>query len=564
MKHWTKGCLALAVALAALSANSNANAQSVVFNGVGSSALYLELGQAALSLVSNTSHSPSGVGCLWTKGSGTVSATDPTTGQAENGQAWVAYSTGSTGSCSSPSTDAVVYSYLQTDSVVGDRSLFNSSKVSNAGSGTTTANLIYSSGTTSTNEITGTLPPSIAGLFPTGSGAGLVVTAAGTDIRPEDAAFATARVGNGSGNCGTAIGSSQYLGLGYPFATSGSPSTIKSYYSGSTFNVTNFSLPSSYTVLRVGAVPIVVAVNQTDGTQNGFGDPNITNINSSVLANFLDGTYSRTQDALLVADSHTSEPVTVIIREPLSGTYNTLEYNVPNTVSNQTSQDVGSNKQQAAQKACSSGSPINPLAISTASGGARNRAIGTGEALNVLFGTGGLSAPSTGLGYAFWSTANFKHAPATARYLTVDGVDPIENNYNTSGAIPTPTSGVGPSLANVTLAHVADGSYPIWSFLRLVCTTSCTGANNLQAAAQSFVSFGSATSTPDFVPVASIGVVRSHFTPPGVTLATRLANGTGSLAESGGDVGGVVYTILGDQDYNTDFSVTTGETGHRR
>jgi len=95
----------------------------------------------------------------------------------------------------------------------------------------------------------------------------------------------------------------------------------------------------------------------------------------------------------------------------------------------------------------------------------------------------------------------------------VDGVDPLLNSYGPypgsagpcvsgtcpAGTIPTPGNG---GLGSVTLANVADGSYPIWSFLRLVCTgsgtsTACAAANGLTTAAQSFVTFGAAGSQAD-------------------------------------------------------------------
>jgi hypothetical protein len=238
--------------------------------------------------------------------------------------------------------------------------------------------------------------------------------------------------------------------------------------------------------------------------------------------------------------------------------------------------------------------------------GYRSRVIGTGEMLNVLFGVTNIGAPPTGaiLGYAFWSTQNFKNAYSgsspyntNARYLTVDGVDPLLNFYGPypgsagpcgsgtcpAGTIPTPGNG---GVGSVTLANDADGSYPIWSFLRLVCTgrgtsAACAAANSLTTAAQSFVTFGAAKSQPDLVPIASATVVRSHFLPPGIgTLGCTLSNGTivsdgGAIKginepECGGDVGGEVLTIVSDQDYIKDYQATgvsskhTGHTGLRR
>lgn len=570
MNNLLKASLASAVALFALTASSHA--QTLVFNGAGSSALFLELGQAAATPASNggTINAVN----VWSAGSGAaVQALDPTTNQVENGQVWIAWTNDA-----SPK----VYLYLQTDSVVGIRLLSNGGTIQGVGANNPTnvsnTGLINPSGSTQVTNV----PNSIWNVLKT------ALNAAGTDIRPEDAYFATLRAG--TNGLSPVVSGSQYYGLGYPYATTSATSTIGSYYSSSTFNVTNFSLPSSYSVYTVGAAPVVFAVVDTTNSGVGFGANNGTNfkisdINSGVLANFLDGTYSRTQDVSGLAA--TNEPVTVLIREPLSGTYNTVEYNVPNTLENKTSQDVGLN-QQAGQKNVTSGGYVasNPLNIATASGGARTRVIGTGEALNALFHTGALSSYPSGsvLGYAFWSVGNFKNAynnypwsPSSgegAHYLTVDAVDPLQTNY-TNGEIPTATNGL---LGNINFQNVIDGKYPVWSFLRLVSIGSSTGASDLATAAQNFVSFGTSTSQPDFVPISSTTypaynsiVVRSHFTPPGgVTLVSTLSNGVGAeLAESGGDVGGVVYTRRGDIDYYTDFQsglggVKVGQTGRRR
>src|SRR5208337_750785 len=102
-------------------------------NGIGSSAVTLQLGQAA------STATPNGLGlsCIWSSGSaplpypfvagsnGSV-ATDPSldSTQTESGTAWVAWAPGSDSTCATVSTTSPVYAYLQTDSVVGNRCLF--------------------------------------------------------------------------------------------------------------------------------------------------------------------------------------------------------------------------------------------------------------------------------------------------------------------------------------------------------------------------------------------------------------------------------------------------------
>jgi hypothetical protein len=181
------------------------------------------------------------------------------------------------------------------------------------------------------------------------------------------------------------------------------------------------------------------------------------------------------------------------------------------------------------------------------------------------------------LGYGFWSAANYAKATATnAKYLTVDGVDPIQEVW-VDGLVPTSGNGL---LGNVTLAHVKDGTYPIWSLLRVVTDSSgvaftavgnASTPNTLISDAYKFLS----QSQPDFVPYTSLQIVRSHFVPPGFGVGFHFpsggagedvaCNGTGSgCIEAGGDVGGLVYSLQADGDYNADNITNTGNTGRRQ
>ncbi len=547
MKNFVKISLALGTVVAAMS--THAEAQTVQVNALGSSGLFLELGLGA-----SSSAGPIKATCVWSENTSTVAATDSSAGAAltDKGNAWVAWTPGSGGSCSSP-TSPSIYAYLQTDSVVGNRCLFDSTKCTIAYPTNSPAPAGLILGTT--GEIA--LPSSIATALNKAA-----VNAAGTDIRPEDAEFAIARA---TTPCGTAVASgSQYLGLGYA-----NGSTIGSFFSSSTFNVIKFALPSSYTVTPVGATPVLVVVNG-NGDSSGFSQTSIKNLSSQTLAYFLDGTNSYADQALPSNPSASGDKVTVLLREPLSGTYNTMEYNVPDDLESKSSQDVGLN-QPAAQKNCNGTAPkTNPLNIATASGGARQRAIGTGQELSEV-----IALPNS-LGYSFWSVANFKGftsaAAPNAKYLTIDGVDPLlKSGVAYSGAIPVTGS---TELANVDLHTTAQGTYPIWSLLRLVNigSTAPTAVSELATAAGNFVSFGSSSSRPDFVTPANLKVVRSHFVPPaGSGEPTTAANGHVGLnssacttAEKGGDVGGVVYTLSADSSYCSTNKVTTGQTGKRR
>jgi hypothetical protein len=353
-------------------------------------------------------------------------------------------------------------------------------------------------------------------------------------------------------------------------------------------------LPGAFTVTPVGAVPIVVFVNPSD--PSGFGSLLATNIDRATLAGYLDGTYGSTTDLIGQVYSASGGPSTVYLREPLSGTYNTMEYAIPNSVQNQSSQDVGVAAYNAFEnlgvtfpplncgagpsstgtpfvnfalpsptpsKLVSANSTANPFTEeynrSSASGPSwRARAIGTGNEVKAVLAT------EDALGYAFWSAANFANASATTgKYLTVDGIDPIQETY-ADGLIPTSNNYL---LGNVTLSHVKDGSYPIWSILRFVTDTSgvaYTTAGTLKTAAANFLS----PSQPDFVPLSQLQIVRSHFAPPGITFPNNSgnpANGDpGKAAEAGGDVGGLVYTYQADGAYNADNNASTGNVGHRQ
>lgn len=556
-----------------------ASAQTVAFVGIGSSALFLEMGQAA-------ALAPSiGAPCTWTKGSGTVSALDTRAGVGltENGQAWVAWQPG-TGTCAAPAGTYKIYSYLQTDSTVGNRCIFASPACTFTFPSTTV-------GTAGSNllspvvDVTA-LPASIQAAL-----SGTTFNVAGTDIRPEDAKFATIRALTDCGVPVNGVTGSQYLGMGYATASGshiGNAIKGSTLGGGSSFNVVDFNLTgtdpisgnavSSFNVYDVGAVPILVFVNP--GDINGFGSILVQNITRGVLAGYLDGTYGRASDLINqtynASSGASAVATTVFVREPLSGTYNVMEYAVPNNSQLQTSQEVGINSPVAIDplsRNCS-GTVVsqNPLQDTVLRAGAgtsgRYRAIGTGNSVAAVL------SHVDSLGYAFWGTGNFKNSTAlNAKYLTVDGVDPIQQVW-TDGLVPTAGNGL---LGNVSFANVKNGSYPIWSKLRIAALPAGqAGASALATAAQSYVS----PQQPDFVPVNQLLVVRSHFAPPynaasafsgsfpssGTNVPANGTNGcnAGTTPEAGGDVGGLVYTLQSDGAFCSDSGSTTGQVGRRQ
>src|SRR5262249_36645452 len=117
--------------------------------------------------------------------------------------------------------------------------------------------------------------------------------------------------------------------------------------SGSKFFVSTFKLtgtdpiasgtvPAS-TTLSVGASPVVVLVNNQDAA--GFGKTSGGNyffkdIGRELLSEVFQGNLGRTNDLLTTTatTSASGQPIQVIIREPLSGTYNTFEFTAVRTL----------------------------------------------------------------------------------------------------------------------------------------------------------------------------------------------------------------------------------------
>jgi len=579
---FTKYLAVLAVALFAFASASNA--QTVQFLGGGSSALFLELGQAASTLFAASDV------CIWTSNAlatNDVAAKDvrPATADFQNGKVWVIWNKNGGANCGNPATGFQIYTYLSVDSVVGDRCYFATDA---GGSGCTavytptqaegnTAGNLLGTGFTdsaSTAACTGSNSPCI---IPT------VVTAAlnsqrwfvaGTDIRPEDAKFATFRALQ---PCTATIfrapfggGLTTTDGLGYNV---GGPQTgvglpIQSFYSAPTFSVIDFNISGNdpitvppvavpgFTVNTVGAQPILVAVSPAGGTRLGAA----TDIPAFALTLFYNGVLGRATDLL----GPTTNPslLEVLVREPLSGTFNTFEYSVPNTNQFHTSQELGN---------CNGGTGApasNPMNLQSANGAvltARRRVLGTGEMVKTLQGT---PAGQDRMGYFFWSAANGANfTAANGKYLTVNGVDPLLDSYSaTCGGVPN--NGIIPTGANlscVTFKNFNAGDYSIWSALRLVSKNPVpAGVTNVINAAQTLNS-----TQNDFIPLTKLNMWHSHFALPQISVGAAalgptintpgdLCNSAGVLAELGGDAGGANVLKVANHDFCADFTNTTG------
>lgn len=483
----------------------------------------------------------------------------------EGGTIWVSWNGSADGTTTVPTK---VCAYINVDSTIGVRSAFARDA---SGNPAATLLLTVASGTAGANKVLGTtendvaLPASILAVV---NGAHINVAAA--DIRPEDAYFATQRTLTAAG---TKVSNSLLYATGLGYATSANANIgypIVSSRSTATANPVNFALygtdpissgsaAASYNVLPVGAGPVMVFVNTSNSASYHLGDTTLTNITSNVLAGVLDGTFSRTRDLWSNTTGEAAYPLTVFLREPLSGTMNTIEYNVPASFRYFSTQEKGITGGQSG--ATGVNNPLN-LTSTTGSGGIRARAIGTGEEVAAVIAT------ADSLGYAFWGYGNFANATSgsVARYLTVDGVDPLYASNSTSGVFPVKTSGAYPVLS---FPNIINGSYPIWTIFRLVYTpsslsdaTSKSTATSLIAAAQTNASVQS-----DFVPYTNLNVFRSHFYQAnmgGDNGHETYVDGSGTsypgyyFPEAGGDVGGQVYPIQADYDFITDSPTLVG------
>lgn len=471
----------------------------------------------------------------------------------EPGTIWVSWNDAEVNSGVNPK----VCAFLSVDSTVGVRAaLATTSAGTPAASISIAAALVGAGGQNKVPNTTIADEALPSAVYTTLNNAAITVAAA--DIRPEDAKFATTRALNAQGTGMTQTLLTQVKGLGYAnSSTPGIGFPVKSSQSSGIANPVDFALfgtdpisggaaVSFYKTYQVGAGPVMVFVNTSNTASGHLGDSTLTNIDSPVLAGFVDGTYSRTRDMFLTTGLG-NFPVKSFIREPLSGTMNTFEFNIPNNFRLLTSQE-----KNVVNVTPASGSSDNPLAqAGTVSGSGRFRVIGTGEMVSTVI----KSTNPDSLGYAFWGYGNFANVTSgsIARYLTVDGVDPLyansASNPNGAGVFPQKTSGVYPVLS---FPNIANGSYPAWTIFRLVATPAADSSvvSNFASIAQS-----DAATFSDFIPAPSLQVFHSHFYTANVGPSNGhvfdAADGV-YYQETGGDVGGAVYPIQADYDYITD------------
>jgi hypothetical protein len=564
--HFVKKSFAAAALIAAsMVGASYSQAQTVYFNSAGSSAQWQTFALAAAQLA--TKGAPYTVHRYTAKGaaadgnpyagiadnrktSGTQTPPN-TTPPVESGNIWIVWNENGNG------TPVAIYAFTSVDSVIGLRSFFAVPRAkvaldvaveSTKGQQLISATLPYW-GTEDSS-----VPAAVYNVLND-----LPLTAANTDIRPEDGLFAFNRI------IGT-LNTTNYDGLGYGPGLIGTG--IKSHYSATVATPVSFSLtgadpitgdahPSGgYITVPVGASPIVFAVNQT-GLTFGSHDLSVTESTGNTAEKIFSGTNC-------IFKGITVNP---ILREPLSGTYNTTEFTDMRLSANEDlSQEVGVNPANANN---------NPLDLTCAAGGGtRTRAIGTGESIKALYNNDGLGGTGAGnINYAFFGYGNYSAEAANAdySYLTLDTVDPINASFS-NGELPSCAASGCPIAGGASFPNLRNGKYRSWSLLRVVTDTDSANPTNytntvaLVNAADKLIN----KSVPDFVPFLAscstsganepgLDVYRSHYTQSGVTgvngsvpTTVDCAAHTGEAAqtlegltlgggtEAGGDVGGKI------------------------
>ena len=427
---------------------------------------------------------------------------------------------------------------------------------------------------------------------------GAVFTSSASDIRAEDALFATERANSASTL-------SPWSGLGYstsPTALIGA--SIASAFSQTFATPVSFALPGgtdpftgnpiSATIksFTVGEEPIVFIVNRSDA--NGLGNlvggqPWYNNAvdnagagplayapspigqlfggvgcsgSSNAIGNYPPGVGPFTSG---LPTGLANFGVNPILREPLSGTENVVEYTSFRTYGGSLGGAAGgsevsnanvavSTSQESFLLATAGNAPINPLGgpesatppgtpCTTFGGsglGSRYRALSTGEEVgNPSKSPTGVALESDSIGYAFFSFGNFSNLANNAKYgyLQLDGVDPIFNGYAggdpgqpaTGGAEqgelpacnPADNGHAGGCLRTDiwtngnSFPHLRDGSYRAWALLRVQCDTTTAhclrgsdafGAEAIIAAAQDDIHNGlPAEAVADFLPFSDDG-----------------------------------------------------------
>jgi hypothetical protein len=434
-----------------------------------------------------------------------------------------------------------------------------------------------------------------------------VVNVAATDIRPEDAEWAIARVNSKLGSSAVGGASSDGLdGLGYNANNASGTNEFHGTKTGTTcnrvsladgvgtpiysaeghtgtstdaanvlaFNISGndpFSCTAvgAYTVKAVGAAPIVFVASR----QNALAS--LTNASELQLQKVFSGTTNASAFGLA------SGVINAFLREPLSGTYNTTEATVMRRPTTYPAPILGISMETGVNPAAAGGNPLN--AGASCSSDCRYRGIGTGEEIaEVLHSNDGTYtniSQQDGIGYTFFSYGNVSSLADNPGgkaygYVQLDGVDPIFTSYYAGGSIdpgqPAAAAGTIPSAADVpggkfpacentiwgnggfSFPNVRNGTYRAWSLLRLIyLSTQATPITDLVTASNRYA----VGDVPDYIPFAAVTLSAST-TPACATTVTDTGlkllrshydqlNGDGYVLAQSCTTGGGVSAITG-------------------
>jgi hypothetical protein len=490
------------------------------------------------------------------------------------------------------------WAYLNVDSVVGLRCFYAQPRCKiSAGSS-------FASGQKISANLWGN-DTALPGTIQTALTSGVTVTAAASDIRPEDGLWATCRTNSASGK-GAKVGGNVPAGFdgtdGLGYNTNNPAGQCPANLSGDThlvgsavqtgvgsgkkanvlaFNVTghdpftNTLIPAGSTI-SVGALPVVFIYGA-----KGAGSPltGLSNVTTTQLRNLFSGTGC---DGSTLGGN--AGAIDVYQREPISGTMNTTEattFRQPVNGENNTldNDDIGLVYGASQETGVAGNNPLTATSVPCTNSShdahaGRFRVIGTGEMVSsvkasITAGNTWSNEAIDGFGYAFNGFGNFSSIAGNASYgyVTVDGVDPIFATHPANNELPLctfPCSEVAIfGAVGASYPHVRDGSYQSWSVVRMVAdTVSKLNVTNMVNASRSFV----VSSVAEYVPaLATSGdpgllVWRSHYQQVdgvGTHLGGAANNGGFAISstgtgnskggDAGGDMGGCILTMQGDK-----------------
>jgi len=451
-----KSILIGAVAAASIAAPivASATTYNVQVEAAGSSAQFYVLAEAAYQQAKAFS---GGTASHYTaKNAGFVHDNRSASVNDEIGNAWIVWS--------QSGTTVDIWAFLSVDSTVGVRAFESAPR----------ASLTFPSPLPAAGNIVTTWDDNSADVALDANVqaalSGKKYTAAFTDIRPEDALYATNHLLNGVSTCaGTSIKST----------VTGSTATATPVKFSLTGNdpcsTTTATVP--FVTIPVGAASIVFLVNSSNTTTGHLGNSAVKNISSANATKLFDGAEC---DASLFGGAATV-PVTAWLREGLSGTMNTTNFTV-----------FG-----GAQENGVTTNPLNQTC--TAGGGSRKRGIGTGEIVSSVSGT---TADQAGYIFFNYEAVNGK---SNLKYVTLDGIDPFTGTY-TTGALPTCLTGSAIKCTitpNTSFSTLRNGTYKAWSIYRAISDdANAANVKTLVAKAQTVAGVG--TGVPDFVPFSPV------------------------------------------------------------